>query len=206
MSQVPLQDSFASKLHIPSVFCPEDVADPFDTVTWDLRTAQIKGDKGELIFEQKNCEFPVNWSQLATNVVASKYFYGENGTPQREHSIRQLIHRVTRTITDWGKEDGYFASDVDSENFYKELTYLCLHQMTAFNSPVWFNVGLYTQYHIKGAQCNWAWNRDEQKLFQPENSYEYPQGSACFIQSVDDNMEDIMELARSEAMLFLVPP
>ncbi|MGN1274616.1 MAG: vitamin B12-dependent ribonucleotide reductase, partial [Thermoguttaceae bacterium] len=112
MSQVPLQDSFASKLHIPSVFCPEDVADPFDTVTWDLRTAQIKGDKGELIFEQKNCEFPVNWSQLATNVVASKYFYGENGTPQREHSIRQLIHRVTRTITDWGKEDGYFASDV----------------------------------------------------------------------------------------------
>ena len=202
MSQVPFQDSLASKLHVPSVFCPEDVADPFDTVTWDLRTAQIKGDKGELIFEQKNCEFPVNWSQLATNVVASKYFYGENGTPQREHSVRQLIHRVSRTITDWGKEDGYFASEVDAENFYKELTYLCLHQMAAFNSPVWFNVGLYTQYHIKGAQCNWAWNRDEQKLFQPENSYEYPQGSACFIQSVDDNMEDIMELDRSEAMLF----
>ncbi|MBE6425976.1 MAG: vitamin B12-dependent ribonucleotide reductase [Planctomycetaceae bacterium] len=202
MSQVPLQDSIVSKLHILPVFCPEDVADPFDTVTWDLRTAQIKGDKGELIFEQKNCEFPVQWSQLATNVVASKYFFGENGTSQREHSVRQLIHRVTRTITDWGMEDGYFASETDAENFYRELTYLSLHQMTAFNSPVWFNVGLFTQYHIQGAQCNWAWNRETKRIEQPENSYEYPQGSACFIQSVEDNMEDIMELARSEAMLF----
>lgn len=202
MSQVPMQDSIASKLRIPAVFCPEDVADPFDTVTWDLRTAQIKGDKGELIFEQKNCEFPMTWSQLATNVVASKYFFGENGTPQREHSVRQLIYRVTRTISDWGKEDGYFASETDAENFYRELTYLCLHQMAAFNSPVWFNVGLHTQYHIKGAKCNWAWNKNKKVIEQPENSYEYPQGSACFIQSVDDNMEDIMELARSEAMLF----
>ncbi len=202
MSQIPLQDSITSGLQIPSHFCPEDVSDPFDTVTWELRTAQIKGDKGELIFEQKNCEFPTEWSQLSTNVVASKYFFGENGTPQREHSVRQLIHRVARTIADWGKEDGYFASETDGENFYRELAYLCLHQMAAFNSPVWFNVGLYTQYHIRGAKCNWAWNRKTKKIEQPENSYEYPQGSACFIQSVDDNMEDIMELARSEAMLF----
>lgn len=202
MSQVPMQDSIASKLRIPAVFCPEDVADPFDTVTWDLRTAQIKGDKGELIFEQKNCEFPVTWSQLAVNVVASKYFFGENGSPQREHSVRQLVFRVARTIADWGKEDGYFASDTDAENFYRELTYLCLHQIAAFNSPVWFNVGLYSQYHIQGAKCNWAWNKNKKVVEQPENSYEFPQGSACFIQSVDDNMEDIMELARSEAMLF----
>lgn len=202
MSQVPMQDAFASRLHISPVFCPEDVTDPFDSVTWDLRTAQIKGDKGELIFEQENCEFPFAWSQLSTNVVANKYFFGENGTEEREHSIRQLIYRVTRTITDWGIEDNYFASETDAETFYRELTYLCLHQMAAFNSPVWFNVGLFTQYHIQGAKCNWAWNRETDEVEQPENPYEYPQGSACFIQSVDDNMEDIMELARSEAMLF----
>ncbi len=202
MSQVPLQNVFTSRLHVSPVFCPEDVTDPFDSVTWDLRTAQIKGDKGELIFEQENCEFPSAWSQLSTNVVASKYFFGENGTPERERSIRQLIHRVTRTITDWGIEDNYFASETDAETFYRELTYLCLHQMAAFNSPVWFNVGLFTQYHVQGAKCNWAWNRETDEVYQPENPYEYPQGSACFIQSVDDNMEDIMELARSEAMLF----
>ncbi|MDO4576066.1 MAG: vitamin B12-dependent ribonucleotide reductase [Planctomycetia bacterium] len=197
-----IQDQLVSGIRVAPVFCPEDVADPFETVTWDLRIAQIKGDKGELIFEQKDCEVPSDWSQLATNVVASKYFFGEINTPQREKSVRDLIYRVTRTIADWGQEDGYFASKTDSENFYRELTYLCLHQMAAFNSPVWFNVGLFTQYHLHGAPCNWAWNRKTRQIEQPENSYEYPQGSACFIQSVEDNMEDIMELARSEAMLF----
>jgi ribonucleoside-diphosphate reductase alpha chain len=152
--------------------------------------------------EQPGCEVPKHWSQLATNVVVSKYFYGENGTPERERSVRQLIHRVTRTIADWGIEDGYFASAEDGERFYRELTWLCLHQHGAFNSPVWFNVGLYHQYGVKGAQCNWHWNAEAERVQQPENPYEYPQGSACFIQSVQDNMEDIMELARSEAMLF----
>ena len=196
------QDLPASKLQISPSFCPEDVADPFDTVVWDKRVAQIKGDKGELIFEQKDCEVPSDWSQLATNIVASKYLFGEAGTPQREKSVRQLVYRVTRTIADWGIEDGYFASKEDGENFYRDLTWLCVHQRAAFNSPVWFNVGLYTQYHIKGAKCNWAWDKKAQKLHQPENSYEFPQGSACFIQSVEDNMESIMDLARSEAMLF----
>ena len=84
------------------MFCPVDVADPFDTVEWDLRTAAIKGEAGEVLFEQTDCEVPAVWSQLATNVVVSKYFYGENGTPEREHSVRQLIHRVSRTIADWG--------------------------------------------------------------------------------------------------------
>ncbi len=189
-------------LQIEQQFCPAGVEDPFATAEYDLRTAAIKGENGEVLFEQTNCEVPKWWSQLATNVVVSKYFYGEINTPQREKSVKQLIHRVTRTIADWGIEDGYFASAEDGETFYRELTWLCLHQHGAFNSPVWFNVGLHHQYGVTGAPCNWHFDPDTQKLHQPENSYAYPQGSACFIQSVGDNMEDIMELARSEAMLF----
>ncbi len=189
-------------LAIDSLFCPANVADPFDTVEWDLRSAQIKGEGGELLFEQTNCEIPATWSQLATNVVVSKYFYGENGTPEREHSVRQIIHRVSRTIADWGIKDGYFSSEEDGEHFYRDLTWLLLHQHGSFNSPVWFNVGLFHQYGVKGAACNWRWDPETDVVSQPENPYEFPQGSACFIQSVQDNMEDIMELARSEAMLF----
>ncbi len=192
----------ANALKIGQTFCPDAVQDPFQTVTWDLRTAAIKGDKGQVLFEQTNCEVPSTWSQLATNVVISKYFYGESGTDERESSVRQLIHRVTRTITDWGKEDGYFASPEDGERFYRDLTWLCLHQHGSFNSPVWFNVGLHQQYGISGSRCNWCWDESQQSVVQPENPYEYPQASACFIQSVDDNMEDIMRLATSEAMLF----
>ncbi|REK18222.1 MAG: vitamin B12-dependent ribonucleotide reductase [Planctomycetota bacterium] len=195
-------ESTGRGLEIDARFCPSDVADPFDTVQWDLRIAAIKDENGDVLFEQTDCEVPASWSQLATNVVVSKYFYGEVNTPERENSVKQLIHRVSRTITDWGLADGYFASEEDAERFYRELTWLCLHQYGAFNSPVWFNVGLYHQYGVKGAQCNWHWNPESDEVEQPENPYEYPQGSACFIQSVQDNMEDIMELARSEAMLF----
>ncbi|MHB8902369.1 MAG: vitamin B12-dependent ribonucleotide reductase [Thermoguttaceae bacterium] len=189
-------------LQIEPVFCPTEVSDPFDTVEWEVRSAAIKGEKGDVVFEQKDCEIPASWSQLATNVVVSKYFFGELGTPERENSVRHLIHRVTRTIADWGTEDGYFASEEDGERFYRELTWLCLHQVASFNSPVWFNVGLFHQYGVRGDMCNWHWSEEAGDAIQPENPYEYPQGSACFIQSVQDNMEDIMELARSEAMLF----
>lgn len=189
-------------LAVDAVFCPEDVADPFDTVEWDLRTAAIKGESGDVLFEQTDCEIPSSWSQLATNVVVSKYFYGEINTPQRERSVRQLIHRVSRTIADWGIQDGYFATPADGERFYRDLTWLALHQHGAFNSPVWFNVGLFHQYGVKGSLCNWHWDSETEVVKQPENPYEYPQGSACFIQSVKDDMEDIMALARSEAMLF----
>ena len=189
-------------LTVEPTFCPTDVADPFDTVQWEKRTAAIKGEGGEVIFEQTDCEIPSSWSQLATNVVANKYFYGENGTSEREKGVRQLVHRVARTIADWGLEDGYFASAGDAENFYRDLAWLCVHQYASFNSPVWFNVGLFHQYGIKGAMCNWHWDVATSKVIQPDNPYEYPQASACFIQSVADNMEDIMELARSEAMLF----
>ncbi len=189
-------------IRIEPEFCPPESVDVFDTTSWERRSAQIKGENGELLFEQKDCEVPAGWSQLATNVVVSKYFYGERETSERESSVRQLVHRVTRTITDWGIEDGYFASAEDGERFYRDLTWLCLHQHGAFNSPVWFNVGLHHQYGVKGAKCNWYWDRQTRTVRQPDNPYEYPQGSACFIQSVDDNMEGIMRLATSEAMLF----
>jgi ribonucleoside-diphosphate reductase alpha chain len=189
-------------LVIRPTFCPTDVKDPFDTVGWELRSASIKDESGKPLFEQRDCEVPATWTQLATNVVVSKYFYGENGTGEREKSVRQVIHRVTRTIADWGLADGYFASADDAETYYRDLTWLCLHQCGAFNSPVWFNVGLYPMYGVTGARCNWRWNPETSAVEQPENPYEFPQGSACFIQSVDDNMEDIMRLATSEAMLF----
>ncbi len=195
-------DNTREGLKVDAVFCPDAVADPFETVEWELRSAAIKDENGQLLFEQQDCEVPAAWSQLATNVVVSKYFFGENGTAEREQSVRQLIHRVTRTIADWGIQDGYFASAEDGERFYRELTWLCLHQHGAFNSPVWFNVGLYHQYGVQGAKCNWHWDPSSCTVRMPENPYEYPQGSACFIQSVEDNMEAIMRLATSEAMLF----
>jgi ribonucleoside-diphosphate reductase alpha chain len=140
---------------------------------WEYRETSIKDDNGNTIFTQK-VEVPKCWSQLAANVVASKYLYGEIGTPERESSVKQLAHRVCRTIADWGLEDGYFADEKVANRFYLELMYLVTHQYGSFNSPVWFNVGI------------------EDK----------PQASACFIQGVGDDMESIMALAASEAMLF----
>jgi ribonucleoside-diphosphate reductase alpha chain len=191
-----------SALEVRPLFCPADVESPFDTTEWELRTAAIKGEDGKVLFEQPACEIPAAWSQLATNVVVSKYFYGEIHTPEREHSVKQLVHRVARTIADWGIRDGYFRSRQDGEHFYRELAWLCVHQHGAFNSPVWFNVGLHDQYGVKGAPCNWRWDESRRDVVMPDNPYEFPQGSACFIQSVRDTMEDIMDLARSEAMLF----
>ncbi len=190
-------------LKFETQFCPDDGRTPFATTQWDLRSAAIKDESGRVLFEQNDCEIPSSWSQLATNVVVSKYFYGDPTTKgERERSVQQLVHRVTRTISDWGLADGYFDTPEDGERFYRDLTWLCLHQHGAFNSPVWFNVGLFPQYGVTGSKCNWHWDATEQTTAQPENPYEYPQGSACFIQSVEDNMEDIMRLACSEAMLF----
>ncbi|MFM7207162.1 MAG: vitamin B12-dependent ribonucleotide reductase [Planctomycetaceae bacterium] len=201
-TQDPAQASSRRAVEIQPTFCPVAAESPFDTTEWELRTAAIKGEDGKVLFEQPACEIPAAWSQLATNVVVSKYFYGEIHTPEREHSVKQLVHRVARTIADWGTADGYFKTKQDGENFYRDLAWLCVHQHGAFNSPVWFNVGLYHQYGVKGAPCNWRWDHAKRDVVMPENPYEYPQGSACFIQSVKDNMEDIMDLARSEAMLF----
>ena len=148
--------------------------DPLDEVKWVLRDASITSDKGEVIFEQKDVEVPREWSQMATNVVVSKYFRGAVGTPERETSVRQLVRRVVDTITEWGIADGYFATPEDAETFRAELSWLLVHQHAAFNSPVWFNVGV------------------EEK----------PQCSACFINSVEDSMESILDLAKTEGLLF----
>ena len=197
-----------SGMHVPRVFSTEGV-NPFDQVEWDFRTAEIKDERGRAIFQQHDCEIPRAWSQLATNVVASKYFYGDvaggNGTPaegKREYSVKQLVERVTRTIADWGKEDGYFATAEDAERFYDELTALSLNQYGAFNSPVWFNVGLFHKYGIGGPANNWRWDEDARAIVPATSAYQTPQASACFIQSVSDDMEGIMNLAHSEAMLF----
>jgi ribonucleoside-diphosphate reductase alpha chain len=148
--------------------------DPYDTVEWETREARITNEKGETIFEQVGVEVPASWSQTATNVVSSKYFRGHLGTPERETSIRQLISRVADTVAGWGRAGGYFATDGDADAFHAELTHLLLHQHACFNSPVWFNVGAEPQ----------------------------PQCSACFINSVEDTMPAILELAKTEGMLF----
>ncbi|HSH39859.1 MAG TPA: vitamin B12-dependent ribonucleotide reductase [Chthoniobacterales bacterium] len=183
---------------------------PFDQIEWEKRTAEITDDSGKVIFKQENIEVPKAWSALATKIAVSKYFYGDiaNGTDPhkggRETSVRQLVHRVTRTITDWGIADGYFANTEAAETFYDELTWLCVNQHGAFNSPVWFNVGLYHQYGTgrEAGLGNYFYNRETGQAERAKSQYEYPQGSACFIQSVEDTMEDIMRLAMSEAMLF----
>ncbi len=183
---------------------------PFDEIEWSRRTAEITDDRGKTMFRQENVEVPKAWSELATKIAVSKYFYGDatiSNDPNnggREHSIRQLIHRVTRTITDWGVADGYFADEESAENFYGDLSWLCLHQFGAFNSPVWFNVGLYDQYGVgeNSGEGNWYWNADAGKAKRAPGQYHYPQASACFIQGVEDKMEDVMRLASSEAMLF----
>jgi ribonucleoside-diphosphate reductase alpha chain len=147
---------------------------PYDEVEWELRDASIANESGKAVFEQKDVEVPKAWSQLATNVVVSKYFRGHIGTAGRERSVKQLIDRVVDTITSWGATQRYFATDEDLATFKAELTHLLLHQKMAFNSPVWFNVGV-----------------------EPK-----PQCSACFINSVQDSMSSIMDLAKTEAMLF----
>src|SRR5580704_7899124 len=147
---------------------------PFDKVEWERRTALIADHKGQVIFRQENVEVPNSWSMTATNIVASKYFHGKPNTPERETSVRHLIGRVVDTIVRWGEEGGYFASPESKNIFRDELTHLLVEQKVAFNSPVWFNVGVQAK----------------------------PQCSACFINSVQDNMDSIMNLAKTEGMLF----
>ncbi len=183
---------------------------PFDEIEWERRTAEIADETGKPLFRQEDVEVPAVWSELATKIVVSKYFYGDpllGGDPRtggRESSVRQLIHRVARTIADWGLEDGYFPDEETTETFYEDLCWLCLHQHGAFNSPVWFNVGLHRQYGIGngGGEGNWYWDRGKGEARRSPGPYHYPQASACFIQGVEDSMEDIMRLAHAEAMLF----
>src|SRR6266487_2039929 len=146
-------------LRLERVFSDAAVA-PFDQVEWERRIAEITDDGGKVIFKQEDVEVPKSWSVLATKVVVSKYFYGEQNTPERETSVKQLIQRVCRTIADWGVKDGYFSRS-DGEVYCDELTWLCVNQYGAFNSPVWFNVGLYHQYGVgkNSAKGNWYFHR-----------------------------------------------
>ncbi len=174
--------------------------DPF-AIDWKECTAEIRhGDT--IVFRQEKVRVPSTWSQLATNIVASKYFYGALGTPERETGVDQLVARIVDTISDWGLQDGYFTNKSDRDEFHDDLAFLLLNQYAAFNSPVWFNVGLYAKYGVTTNPCNWYWDKQTNRVKQPTNPYEYPQVSACFIQHVDDSMHSIMDLARSEAMLF----
>ena len=183
---------------------------PFAEVKWEKRAVEITDESGEAVFHQNDVEVPASWSALSGKIAVSKYLYGdiEKGSDPsrngRETSIRQLIHRVTNTIADWGLRDGYFADADSAEVFYSDLSWLCLNQFGAFNSPVWFNVGLHHEYGVgnEGGPGNYTFDRAAGQVARSGSQYEHPQASACFIQSVDDEMEDIMRLARSEAMLF----
>lgn len=166
-------DEAAPGLAFPRYFTRAGV-DPFEEVEWELRTAMIGNERGEVVFEQRDVEIPRFWSQQATNIVVSKYFRGQIGTPEREHSVKQLIGRVVETITEWGRTKKYFASADDLQAFSADLKHLLLYQKASFNSPVWFNCGF-----EKAPQC-----------------------SACFINSVDDTMDSILSLAKTEGMLF----
>ena len=200
----PIEESRSRSqgLRIDRVLTRDNVS-PFDEVEWERRKASICDGKGGVVFEQDNVEVPESWSMLATNVVSSKYFYGGLGTEQREVSARQIIHRVSRTLADWGLSGGYFASAEDADVFCDEIASVCLNQCGSFNSPVWFNVGLFQVYgHRSDSRTSYCWDDERQSIGKAENTYKSPQASACFIQSVDDTMEDIMRLASSEAMLF----
>ncbi len=179
---------------------------PYSEVTWERRTASITDASGGTIFEQKDVEVPADWSMTATNIVASKYLHGHLGTPQgefgaRETGVRQLVGRVAETIRDWGINGGYFATPEDAAIFHDELVHLLITQKAAFNSPVWFNVGCERLEPNSDAQ-NWHWNPHSCAVEFSITGYRNPQCSACFINSVDDSLDSILTLAKTEGMLF----
>jgi ribonucleoside-diphosphate reductase alpha chain len=174
---------------------------PYDQIQWELRDAVIQDWKGNLIFEQKNVESPADWSMTATNIVASKYLHGLVGTPERESGVRALITRVAESIRDWGMAGGYFANQEAAGVFYDELCHLLLNQKVAFNSPVWFNVGCDRLEPNSDAQ-NWHWDAEKRQVTFSTTGYTKPQCSACFINSVQDSLDSILTLAKTEGMLF----
>jgi len=174
---------------------------PYDEVQWERRTASITDASGKSIFEQKDVEVPVDWSMTATNIVASKYLHGQIGTPERETGVRQLVARVAETIRDWGLEGGYFSSAQDAAIFHDELVSMLVSQKVAFNSPVWFNVGCDRLEPNSDAQ-NWHWDPHTCAVRFSVTGYRNPQCSACFINAVDDSLDAILTLAKTEGMLF----
>jgi ribonucleoside-diphosphate reductase alpha chain len=178
----------------------------FDIVTWEARKSVITNPDGSVVFKMEGAEIPATWSQLATDIVVSKYFRkaGLHGDKrQGETSVRQVVHRIAHTIRRAGEDfGGYFASKKDADAFEAELTYLLVNQYGAFNSPVWFNCGLWHEYEIEGSGGNWAWDPESDAIVETKSAYQSPQCSACFIQAVNDDLMSIYELMKSEARLF----
>ncbi|MFB3778619.1 MAG: vitamin B12-dependent ribonucleotide reductase [Bryobacteraceae bacterium] len=170
---------------------------PYDEIQWEIRTATITNDKGAVIFEQRDVEVPADWSQTATNIVASKYFHGKVGSAARERSVAQLVHRVVDTITEWGMKGGYFRAPEDADSFRDDLAHLMLTQKAAFNSPVWFNVGV-----KESRGYGWYYDEATDSIRKLTAGLQKPQCSACFINSVTDSLESILDLAKTEGMLF----
>jgi ribonucleoside-diphosphate reductase alpha chain len=192
-------------VHCTRLFSKPGIS-PYSEVAWERRTASITDATGGTIFEQKDVEVPADWSMTATNIVASKYLHGHVGTPQgefgaRETGVRQLVARVAETIRDWGIAGGYFATPEDAAVFHDELVHLLLTQKVAFNSPVWFNVGCDRLEPNSDAQ-SWHWNAHTCAVEFSATGYRSPQCSACFINSVDDSLDSILTLAKTEGMLF----
>ena len=179
---------------------------PYDLLEWERRDAVIYNEKGDTIFKQEQVEVPANWTQLATDIASSKYFRkaGVTGAEaESEDSVRQLVTRVARTLRRAGEEfGGYFASPEDAQTFEMELTHILVTQRGAFNSPVWFNCGLWHEYGIEGGGGNYYWDKDSEEVKVTTDAYQHPQNSACFIQSVDDSLDSMLELQRSEVRLF----
>jgi ribonucleoside-diphosphate reductase alpha chain len=174
---------------------------PYDELQWERRTASIADSKGNTIFEQKDVDVPIDWSMTATNIVSSKYLHGQLNTPERETGVRQLVSRVAETVRDWGIAGGYFATVEDAAVFHDELAAMLLTQRVSFNSPVWFNVGC-DRLEPHAAGQNWHWDVATGGVRYEATGYKNPQCSACFINEVKDSMEGIMDLARTEALLF----
>jgi ribonucleoside-diphosphate reductase alpha chain len=179
---------------------------PLDSITYELRDSVIQNQDGSVVFELRGAEVPTSWSQLASDIAISKYFRkaGIHGDASRgERSVRELVYRVAHSIREAGENlGGYFASAADADNFEAELAYLLVNQRAAFNSPVWFNCGMYQRYGITGAGGNYAWDPKKDAIVQTRNAYENPQCSACFIQAIEDDLMSIYELVKSEARLF----
>ena len=189
-------------LTIKRLFTKKGV-NPLDAVEYERRSSRITEPNGEVVFELSNLEVPKSWSQLATDILASKYCR-RAGVPEsgNETSAKQVVHRIANTIRQFGQEQKYFATKVDAETFESELSHILIYQFGAFNSPVWFNVGLYHQYGIKGNGGNYFWDPESNTIKEAADSFSHPQGSACFINAVNDDLMSIFELVKTEAKLF----
>lgn len=201
-AEKPIKDKSNGLTFKPRFVAPDQ--DPYEMVTWEKRKSKISSADGESVFEMNDVMVPSTWSQLATDIAVSKYFR-KAGVPTTgsEKSVKQLVYRVAHSIREAGERlGGYFKATEDADAFEKELTYVLLTQRAAFNSPVWFNCGLYHEYGIEGSSGNYRWDFHTNQVVETNNAYEYPQCSACFIQSVSDDLMSIFDLCKAEARIF----